>query len=718
MPENSPTSEFYRMKKRTAAPVFNARLCLVSLAMIAFLPLGPLFAAPYLLYVSNDGNDSWSGKSSRPNSDKSDGPFATLERARNEIRRIKVRGKMPPDGIDVLIRGGTYCLDRTFRISSIDSGLPGSPVTYRAYPNEKVTLTGGRPIKNFSPYKGRIYQVDVGAQGFRGIGFRQLFFNGTRQDLARHPNHVANKERNGGFSYVDGEWLGMYSMYRDLPEENRRFVKVSPRDFHGWKNLDGAEVLIYPRYNWHSVLVRISSIDRETNSIKLAADVPTGIRPRDRYFIRNTLEELDSPGEWFLDKRNRVLYFWPPAEIDNAAVYAPVVDNIIEIGPGAGWITIRGLTIECCEKTAVLIRNSENCLVAGSVIHNIGGVIGNHGAIVIEGGRNCGAQGNDIFDVDNYGIRLSGGDERNPAAGRHFADNNYVHHIGVLNGHGCGIFLDGTGVRVSHNLIHDTARSGIFGGSNDCIIEYNHIRHVGLDTEDMGGYYVSGGRQMRGLVIRYNYIHDVLGFGYSNGEWTTPYHSYGIYLDDGAGGAHVYGNIVADTDRGGVFIHDGRDNLIENNIFVNGHQQQVTYTGDLKEPRRMTGNKLLKNIIVYKNPAAGLISQNGSYCAELNQSDGNVFWHNGLPLIVGLQGVPAQDQWPEWNNRGFDKHSIVADPLFVDMKRKDYRLSPASPAWRIGFAGIPVEKIGPYKSEFRASWPIVESQGAREGVFR
>jgi hypothetical protein len=52
------------------------------------------------------------------------------------------------------------------------------------------------------------------------------------------------------------------------------------------------------------------------------------------------------------------------------------------------------------------------------------------------------------------------------------------------------------------------------------------------------------------------------------------------------------------------------------------------------------------------------------------------------------------------------------DPLFVDIKRGDYRLKPGSPALKLGFKPIAVDRIGPYKDEWRASWPVVELDGA------
>ena len=53
--------------------------------LLTFVFAGPLAALE--LHVATDGNDAWSGKLSSPSAKKSDGPFATFERARDAIAR-------------------------------------------------------------------------------------------------------------------------------------------------------------------------------------------------------------------------------------------------------------------------------------------------------------------------------------------------------------------------------------------------------------------------------------------------------------------------------------------------------------------------------------------------------------------------------------------------------------------------------------------------------
>ncbi|MEA4948453.1 MAG: right-handed parallel beta-helix repeat-containing protein, partial [Petrimonas sp.] len=709
--------------------VFFAAPCLVALA--PFLGAAIVFAQaqPLSLYVATDGDDAWSGRIAKRNNARTDGPFASLERARNEIRKIKMNEALPPGGVTVYVRGGTYYRTETFNLGQLDSGTEESPIIYRSYEHETPILVGGKPIAGFTLHKGSIVKTDVAKQGFKGIYFRQLFFNGKRQILARYPNIDSNKPYTTGFAYVAGE---PRNIYKNIQAESLRVIKCKDTDKRFWANPEDGEVDIFPRFNFHNWVIPISSVNWAQHTITLQDDAFKGIRPQDRYYVRNLLEELDSPGEWYLDRKTWTLYFWPPGTLKNSTVYAPMIENLIWIGRNAKWISILGFSLQCSEGNGVLLDNAENCLVAGNTIKNIGGRIGYTAGVTVNNGKQCSVIGNDIYDVNNYGIQLVGGNVNTLEPANHNAENNYIHHVGELNGHGCGIVLNGVGHHVSHNLIHDTARCGIFGGGNDSVVEYNHIRHVGLMTEDTAGYYVNGNWQTRGLFVRYNYIHDVLGFGRNkSGQWVSPYFAWGIYLDDNYSGATVFGNIVVRTDQGGAFIHCGRDNLIENNVFVDGTVQQMTYSGytendpliltQFGEFRKfkdkpayakypginkltpetawqMVGNKFRRNIIAYSNPKAKLYTYTRNNFPNQNESDYNLIWHFGLPLYLDLPEVPSKQHWKEWKKRGFDTHSIIADPYFVNPKADDYRLKDNSPAFKLGFQPIPTEKIGPYSS--------------------
>ncbi|HPA16225.1 MAG TPA: alpha/beta hydrolase fold domain-containing protein [Verrucomicrobiae bacterium] len=729
----------------------NFRRCLFGVVALAAGDIAVIGAAPGAnFYVSATGDDSNPGTAEKP--------FASLTRARGAIRELKKAGPLPAGGATVLVREGTYELAGTFKLDATDSGTETAPIVYRAFPGEKVVLIGGREITGFGPHKGSIIRVDVGALGITNP-FRELFFGGKRMPLARYPNFDASNPYAGGFAYVDGRVPKDSEKYKERPEYPAREILCKASDVRSWAHPEFGEVIYFPWHNWMNISVPIASFDKDRRTIVLARDAkthegyPGGIRPGDRYYVRDLFEELDSPGEWYLDRETRTLYLWPPAPIKGTTITVPTMDNLIEVGTGVAWITIRGFSMECCDGYAVVFRGTRNCVVAANAIRNSGGGrIGGGGGVFVDGGEKCGVVGNDISEVGNTAITLRGGDPNTLAPGGHYADNNYLHHIGVLNGHGHGVKLEGVGLRVSHNLIHDITRSSIFGGGNDCVVEFNHLRHDNLVTEDTAGFYTGGNWHVRGYVIRYNYVHDVLGYGRRGGRWVSPNFAWGIYLDDDHSGAQVYGNIVARTPLGGVMVHAGRDNVVENNVIIDCARQQFVMSGHdptyhqwliekhkasfvkfqrnpayAKYPAvpalnpetawQMVGNKFCRNIVSYRSPQAKLYQRTGDRFDAENESDHNLVWHFGRPILINQTGpkdVAKEQSWETWQRRGFDAHSVVADPLFVDPDKGDYRLRADSPAFKLGFKAIPVEKIGPYADELRASWPIVEAEGVRE----
>lgn len=103
---------------------------------------GPRADAEVTFFVSPRGNDAWSGTLAVPNTAGTDGPFATLARARDAVRELKAQ--QPAGPVTVLVRGDKYYLDRTLILGPQDAGTRESPVTYRAYPGETPVLSGGR----------------------------------------------------------------------------------------------------------------------------------------------------------------------------------------------------------------------------------------------------------------------------------------------------------------------------------------------------------------------------------------------------------------------------------------------------------------------------------------------------------------------------------------------------------------------------------------------
>ncbi len=882
--------------------------------ILAFFALGHLSASEW--FVAPSGDDKWSGKLPQANAEKTDGPFATLEHARDTVRAEKGQRT-------VRLRGGIYSVPNGLVLEAQDSGTAEAPVLWEAFEKEQPVLIGGRPITDWKPWKDGILQADVSVQGFKGIVFKQLLFNGNRQPLARYPNFDPQNPYGGGWAYAGGE---MWPPYTDKEGEDKHTLKVKTSDLRKWARPEEVEVFILPRFNWRNDIVPVKSIDAGTATVTTAQDTTFAMRANDRFFFQGALEELDAPGEWYLDREAWTVYFKPPAPIESGAVLAPTTRDILTLN-GTDYVTLRGLTFECAARSAIVLAKANHCRILGCTVRNVSGYLGT-GINVTEGTDN-GIVGCDIHHIGGDAVALSGGDRQTLTAAGNFVDNCYIHHVGVLYKQGVGVLLDGVGQRVSHCLIHDTPRFGIMFAGNNHVLEYNHLRHIALETQDVGATYCRGLDWIspRGTVIRYNYIHDVLGYGW-NGKWISPYFSWGIYLDDNSSGLDIFGNIVVRCGRALIHGHNAHDCRVFNNIFVEGGERQWEFNGwtvkhgfwvrtlpqmvqgyesvanlpawksvrgmdvpPLKiadsEGRVMAGNIFTRNIISWKNPEANALNVL-SFNGTRNQFDYNLYWHGGLPLKTSLwmpgkvtgrnlapnpnfaEGplnkmpkdwnlqtkpktdnaarnvmdggkhalhidasfdhektsnnfpivtsrdielkpgtsyrlharlrsdqaeakaglavqfflapkdgqpghywlsspseakvtnawqdfefavrIPAKgetgwhesmklfriridwsaeqgvlfatdlslaetaplDEWQAWQALGGDHHSVIVDPKFVAPEKDDYRLAPTSPAWPLGFKPIPTEKIGPYASPDRASWPIVEAEGARE----
>ena len=682
-----------------------------------------------IFYVATNGDDQWTGTLPARNTSGKDGPFATLQQARNAMRKLKQNGSK--DIFTILVRGGIYHLNETFTLGPEDSGTESHPLLIKAYDNERPILCGTKTISNFKPYKNGIFRADLRGTIFSSKNIQQLFVAGKRQVLARFPNFDPMNPIGGGFLYVE-----------KIVEEGSK-IKFKYRDgaIQNWANSENAEVFIYPGPNYWNNILPVQEIDKSNHTITLSQNASFAIKPGNRYYFQNILDELDSPGEWYFDRREQVLCYWPQNAASLATVEVPLLNSIIEIKGDAGQeapsnIRLEGFTLEGCAGSAILVTGAKRTVIARCRISNTG----SHG-IEIQSGSENSAIGNDIFEVSGTGIIISGGDRKTLTAANNRAENNYIHHIGIFDKASSGIDCRGVGNIVSHNLIHSTPRIGILFDGNDHVIEYNHVHHVNQETQDSGVIF-TGTRDWtkRGNIIRFNYIHDSGGYGRNNEkeEWRSPFYTFGIYLDDWASGTYVYGNIVKDTTNGGIFIHGGRDNIIENNIIIDGGDAQMVYSSipatakgvpemfeKIKEMNytkypllsaiknaandaTMSGNNFVRNIVYYTDKKSMLYGIYGVLDFAATVSDYNVIYHTGLPLLVPFTKVPANRQWQTWQGKGLDRNSIIADPLFTDIAKGDFSILPNSPAWKIGFKTIPIKKIGPYKDPMRASWPIQE----------
>ncbi|MEI7776788.1 MAG: right-handed parallel beta-helix repeat-containing protein, partial [Verrucomicrobiota bacterium] len=383
-------------------------------------------------FVSEKGNDTWTGTRADAVSGQTDGPFATLQRARDAIRSARAAGDLTPQKVHV--REGTYFLKEAFRLEAQDSGSPDAPVIWRAYKDERPVISGAMKIQGWTPWKGEVLQAPLGEASKLKGGVRQVLLGGKRQTLARYPNADPSDPVAGGWAFAAGQG---WPMYADKPGEDKHTLEVKEADLRQWANPEEVELTVFARYNWWNDRVRLTSVDVGSRKITLSKDCSYAIRLGDRYFFQNALEELDAPGEWYADNKAGTLYFWPPAGMKAEDASVVVSRALLRLEPGTHDIVWRGFTLEGCEEMAVTLAETERCTFEYNWIRAAGEW--NGGGVSVSKGTDNRIRYNQIEYVGNTGIALRGGDVKTLTPAGHIAEHNHIHHFGIYYKQGSAV---------------------------------------------------------------------------------------------------------------------------------------------------------------------------------------------------------------------------------------------------------------------------------------
>jgi len=667
-------------------------------------------AEPLTLYVAVNGSDAWSGRLATVAPDRQDGPFATLERARDEIRRVKQSSGLPAGGVTVALRGGNYFRGQVLTLNESDSGTADAPIVYTAYGDEEVRLNAGKAVAGFEPVsdpavlarlpaeaRGQVLQTSLPGQGitdFGAIGLQarqapqaglELFCGDRPMTLARWPN--------SGWARVSSAPKG---------EKGDAFACADER-LARWVGEPDARGNGYWDHDWHASHVAFATIDPTTHVITTKPPHAVyGYRKGGRFYAYNLLCELDQPGEWYLDRAAGVLYFWPPSDLGKTPVE-------VSLGPGflalnkVSFVTFRKLTLQGCRGEAVSIRDGAHVQMVGCTLRNLG-----TRAITISGGTDHRIAGCDLYDINEGAIACSGGDRKTLTPANHVVENCLFTRIGRWQrAYVPAVGLGGVGCRVANNLMYDIAHSVLLFSGNDHIIEYNEVHSMGFEGGEMGAFYCGRNWTLSGNIIRYNYLHDIYN--------PCPQRNRAFMLDDGAAGITMTGNLIVRVAEG--ISLSSINNVIDNNVFVDCHPAIGCWGGAPTFPAF--------------DPAAGHNPTMWPPLAELalDQPPWSTRFPEMLPLREAIRNggpvpppcrtrITCNIVWqgdPAWTGFHMTKdpaawvisdNLVSEDPLFVDAAGGDYRLQPESPAFKLGFKPIPVERIGLYAGPERASWPV------------
>jgi hypothetical protein len=454
-------------------------------------------------YVAPNGSDTWSGTLPQSADDGSDGPFATLARARDAVRGL--RAGAPQDNVRVLIRGGLYVLDETV-VFGLEDGAADSDatITYSAFPGEVpvfssgVAITGWRELDDWklplpSHAKQNVWVADIPD----GLGRFYTLYDGDRR-LAR--------ARSDGFAptepYLLPEqlWALTGSVKGPHPDLDSRLA-FPPGAIRDWDNLDDVELLIRPNYPSVINYLSFASVDEEAGIARTT--IPATYPMRQLYnrftgfgdaatsaWVENILEALDRPGAWVLNTHTRKLYYWPIGDHPGSEIRAPRLRELIRIEgqidvDGPADTPVRGIVLEGLWFTQgdrdvwladdagiqhdfemvdkanglVRLRGAERCVVRRCRFYNSGGC----GLRLDLHCQDNLVEQNELCHLGSAGIAVIGyGPGTKDVSKRNRIIDNNIHRIGEIFWHAHGIVLSQSGENiVAHNYLHHVPREAI-----------------------------------------------------------------------------------------------------------------------------------------------------------------------------------------------------------------------------------------------------------------
>lgn len=645
------------------------------------------------IYVSPNGNNEDLGLENSP--------LKTMESAIVRAKEIKDKNKDSPILIHVL--SGTYRLQSPIRIGS---GL--SQLKIIGVGLDKVNFKGSQELH----LSWKKYNDDILVSKIEdNIHFDQLFIDHKQQILARYPNYNEN----------GGHWQGHAA------------DAISPERVKTWKKPEGAIVHAMHSGEWGDFHYVITDV--EENGEVILAGGHQNNRPsklHDTYrMVENVFEELDSPGEWYFDKEEKLLYYWPVKGVDmeNALVEGVYLKNLIEISGDENHpvqdITIQGIKFEHAQRTfmekyepllrsdwtiyrggAIFIERTENVSINNCEFDHLGGNV----IFVSKYNRNINISANHIHDIGASAISFVGdpsavrspsfqykefidldkmdtlrGPLNNNYPGNSIVDNNLIYRTGRIEKQTAGVQISmSMGITVRHNSIYEVPRAGINIGDGTWgghIIEYNDVFNTVLESSDHGAFN-SWGRD-RFWHPKRAVMDKITSQNPEMPEWDAIHttiirnnrfrcdHGWDIDLDDGSSNYQLYNNVCL---KGGIKLREGFNRTVENNIMINnGFHPHAWF--------KNSGDIFRKNIVM---------------------TDYKDYKMLGWGKEVDYNLFVSEKALKKSQKNGTDTHSISGSPGFVNPKAADYRLVEDSPASELGFMNFPMDNFGVEEPKLKA----------------
>lgn len=640
------------------------------------------------IFVATDGNDA--------NSGTIDSPFATVQAALDYA--VKVKTGNPGAKLSVNIRGGDYYLDSGIKLDTALSGTEDNPFVIQNYDNEKVNLRGSKRINPMDfkqcrdeavlkkiPEKARqhIGEYDLSElfhdkmtkykvmNGYSGsqTAYYSIVLNDREQTLARYPDtgYKTVYQKGGKYGFVIE------------PEITKRWINAKEAVACGWFGVTYAYE--EEQVGWFE----------EDGWVGLLTSTTYGSSEKDRYFIKNLIEELDSPGEYFIDCDNKKLYFYPPYTMTGANIEIPTLAEPMISSNEVNYVTIKGIGLKSTRDHAIVIDKSVGLTIEGCSAQNIGRMVGNFGRADKLRIADC-----DFMHIGAGVLRVgNGGDFTTLESSQNVIENNhFFDYATTWRAYNPAISLDGVGNTVQHNIFHESSSQGITFRGNDHKILYNEFYNLVKDASDAGAIYAVRTYISRGHEIAYNYFHDIDTSADNSGSIYVA----GVYLDDMFSSANVHHNVFSRCNLA-VMIGGGRDNKFDNNIITDCENAMFMDARGVGWARyhALPGGQAYGTLswVDYKSkvwatkyPELASILDHGFVGLPYNNSIQNNLMYNYKVNMI------ASEMYTYSTVK--DNETVTEDPGFVDYKNGNYNLKSNARILRKspGLAEIDMSKIG------------------------
>ena len=708
--------------------------------MYSFLLKGKreyLFAALILLsnvgnsqniFVAPGGNDSGNGAKKNP--------FATVERALEEIAKLKGEGQMQQPTIN--LRAGVYPIHHTLKLDDKFSNI-----NIQAYQKEKVIFFGGISIPvnkiesiNASEINSntdkKIYKVNCKKLGItdygkiRNAGFArpygpswgEIFINDKPMHLAQWPNE--------GMIPM-GKVLDKGSIPRDGDYSNRGgVIQYDSLRINTWAKEKDAWMAGYFMWGYADDMVRIKSIDTVNKTMFTASATLYGFGSGEswrRWYGVNILSELDTAGEYYIDRENGILYFIPPDKKIESLEFS-ILEGPFFLLENTSNVSIKGITFECARGMGITMDNTNNIMIRGCSFKNLGslaitvgkgiepfkdyrhegtgvakgGIVGSlqehlytNTTFNREGGKNNKVINCQFYQLGAGGIILGGGDRLTLKAGNNVVENCVFHDLNrIEKSYRPAIFLTGVGNKIRHCEIYNTPSMAILMHGNNHLLEYNYIHDVCTEAEDQGAFYFGRDPSERGTIIRYNYFENI----------PDHFSTCAIYEDDGACGLTVTGNIFYKAGKRNVLIGGGSDNNFTNNIFIGNKagfhvdNRLQNWAKGLLTPDGLFRKRL--EAVNYLNPPySDQYPQLKIYFDSAAIPHENLVENNVYVRVEKI--IDGNKEWLNFKSNNWETND---DPGFTDWKNRNFSLKKNSLIFKEipSFKEIPFQEIGLYEN--------------------